>query len=217
MRRDRRNDAAAIKKYRDRIRGDVDELKNWVLHPDNKSVVNHIPDALKDTVLPFLSSINFVSKQQLKGGSATAADKAFMQQLRRLESVMDKTVDVDEMYSNYTDLPPDFMQNLRDFIKAAQSIADNSNGEFIINQMTADELRKLSKVVRALKTYIKKFNYFHVNAMFKHVYDAGENSIEFLSHLNSAENTGTVSEFLLWQQMRPAYAFERFGDKVKSL
>ena len=210
--RDRRNDAAAVKKYRDRIRGDVDELKNWVLHPDNKSVVNHIPDALKDTVLPFLSSINFMSKQQLRGGSATVADNAFMQQLSRLESVMNKTVGVDEMYSNYTDLPPDFMQNLRDFIEAAQSIANNSNGEFIINQMTADELRKLSKVVRALKTYIKKFNYFHVNAMFKHVYDAGENSIEFLSHLNPAENTGKVSEFLLWKQMRPAYAFERFGE-----
>ena len=210
--RDRRADAAAIKKYRERIRGDVDELKNWVLHPDNKSAVNHIPDALKDTVLPFLSSINFVSKQQLRGGSATAADKAFMQQLRRLESVMEKTVDVDEMYSNYTDLPPDFMRNLHDFIRAAQSIADNSNGEFIINQMTAEELKKLSKVVRALKSYIKKFNYFHVNAMFKHVYEAGESSIEFLAHLNPAENTGAVSEFLLWQQMRPAYAFERFGE-----
>ena len=215
--RDRRNNAAAIKKYRDRIRGDVDDLKNWVLHPDNKSLVNHIPDALKETVLPFLSSINFVSKQQLRGGGATVADKAFMQQLRKLEAVMAKTVDLDEMYSNYTDLPPDFMQKLRDFIRAAQSIADNSNGEFIINQMTAEELKKLSEVVRTLKTYIKKFNSFHVNAMFRHVYEAGDDSIHFLSLLKPAENTGAVSEFLLWQQMRPAYAFERFGEGGKAI
>ena len=215
--RDRRDNAAAIKKYRDRIRGDVDELTNWVLHPDNKSVVKHIPDALKSTVIPFLSSINFMSKRQLKGGNATVADKAFMEQLRRLEKVMQNTADVDEMYSNYTDLPPDFMKNLHGFMDTAQGIVDNSNGEFVINQMTAAELQELSKVVRTLKKYIMQMNRFHVNAMFQHVYEAGDNSIDFLGQLKPAENTGTVSQFLLWQQMRPAYAFERFGEGGKAI
>ena len=210
--RDRRNNADAIKKYRDRIRGDVDELTNWVLHPDNKNVVKHIPDALKNTVVPFLSSINFMSKRSLAGGNSTVADKAFMEQLRRLEKVMENTVDIDEMYSNYNDLPPDFMKNLRSFINTAQAIVDKNSGEFIINQMTSDELKELSKVVRTLKKYIMQMNRFHVNAMFQHVHEAGENSIDFLTQLKPAENTGTVSQFLLWQQMRPAYAFERFGE-----
>ena len=210
--RDRRNNADAIKKYRDRLRGDVDELSNWVLHPDNKNVVKHIPDALKNTVLPFLSSINFMSKRSLAGGNHTQADKAFMEQARRLAKVMENTVDIDDMYSNYTDLPPDFMKNLRNFIDTAQEIVDSNSGDFIINQMTAEELQKLSKVVRTLKKYIMTMNRFHVNQMFKHVYDAGENSIDFLAELKPAENTGAVSQFLLWQQMRPAYAFERFGE-----
>ena len=210
--RDRRNNADAIKKYRDRLRGDVDELTNWMLHPDNKSTVKHIPDALKNTVIPFLSSINFMSKRQLNGGNATAADKAFMDQLRRLEKVMENTVDIDDMYSGYTDLPPDFTKNLRNFIDTAQNIVDSNSGEFVINQMTSQELQELSKVVRTLKKYIMQMNRFHVNAMFKHVYDAGENSIDFMVKLKPAENTGTVSQFLLWQQMRPAYAFERFGE-----
>ena len=210
--RDRRNDADAIKKYRDRLRGDVDELTNWVLHPDNKNVVKHIPDALKNTVIPFLSSINFMSKRSLAGGNHTQADKAFMEQTRRLAKVMENTIDIDEMYSNYTDLPPDFMKNLRSFMDTAQEIIDSNSGDFIINQMTAEELQKLSKVVRTLKKYIMTMNRFHVNSMFKHVDEAGENSIDFLAELNPAENTGAVSQFLLWQQIRPAYAFERFGD-----
>ena len=210
--RDRRNNADAIKKYRDRLKGDVDELTNWVLHPDNKSVVKHIPDALKNTVLPFLSSINFMSKRSLAGGNSTAADKAFMEQLRRLEKVMGNTVDVDDMYSNYTDLPPDFMKNLHNFINTAQQIVDNNSGEFIINQMTSEELRELSKVVRTLKKYIMQMNRFHVNAMFQHVHEAGENSIDFLGEMKPAEHTGGISKFLLWDQMRPAYAFERFGE-----
>ena len=210
--RDRRNNADAIKKYRDRLRGDVDELTNWVLHPDNKNVVKHIPDALKNTVIPFLSSINFESKRSLAGGNPTVADKAMMEQARRLAKVMENTVDVDEMYANYTDLPPDFMTNLRSFMDTAQEIIDNNSGEFVINQMTAEELQKLSKVVRTLKKYIMQMNRFHVNSMFKHVYDAGNNSIDFMAEMKPAENTGTVSQFLLWQQMRPAYAFERFGE-----
>ena len=210
--RDRRNNADAIKKYRDRIRGDVDELTNWVLHPDNKNVVKHIPDALKNTVIPFLSSINFMSKRSLGGGNHTAADKAFMEQLRRMEKVMDSTTELDEMYSNYTDLPPDFMKNLHRFIDTAQGIVDSNSGDFIINQMTSEELQELSKVVRTLKKYIMQMNRFHVNAMFQHVYEAGDNSIDFLGQMKPAEKTGGVSQFLLWQQMRPAYAFERFGD-----
>ena len=210
--RDRRNNADAIKKYRDRLRGDVDELTNWVLHPDNKNVVKHIPDALKNTVLPFLSSINFMSKRSLAGGNHTQADKALMEQTRRLAKVMENTVDIDEMYSNYTDLPPDFMKNLRSFMDTAQAIVDSNSGDFIINQMTAEELQKLSKVVRTLKKYIMQMNRFHVNSMFRHVYEAGENSIDFMAPLKPAENTGAISNFVLWQQMRPAYAFERFGD-----
>ena len=210
--RDRRNNADAIKKYRDRIRGDVDELTNWVLHPDNKSTVKHIPDALKNTVIPFLNSINFESKRSLAGGNATVADKAMMEQARRLAKVMENTVDVDEMYTNYTDLPPDFMKNLHNFIDTAQQIVDSNSGDFIINQMSSEELRELSKVVRTLKKYIMQMNRFHVNSMFRHVHEAGENSIDFLDELKPAENTGSVSQFLLWQQMRPAYAFERFGQ-----
>lgn len=210
--RDRRNNSDAIKKYRDRLRGDVDELTNWVLHPDNKTTVKHIPDALKNTVIPFLRSINFESKRSLGGGNPTVADKAMMEQARRLAKVMENTTDVDEMYANYTDLPPDFMTNLRSFMDTAQEIIDNNSGEFVINQMTAEELEKLSKVVRTLKKYIMQMNRFHVNAMFKHVYDAGNNSIDFMAEMKPAENTGLVSQFLLWQQMRPAYAFERFGE-----
>ena len=215
--RERRNDAAAIKKYRDRLRGDVNELTNWILHPDNKSAVKHIPDALKETVIPFLSSINFMSKRSLAGGDHTQADKAFMEQTRRLAKVMENSADIDEMYSNYTDLPPDFMQNLRNFMDAAQSIVDSNSGDFIINQMTAEELRQLSKVVRTLKKYIMMFNRFHVNAMYQHVSDASENSIDFMGQLKPAKNTGGVSQFLLWQQMRPAYAFERFGEGGKAI
>lgn len=210
--RDRRNNAEAIKKYRDRVRADVTELTNWVLHPNNKDAVKHIPDALKNTVIPFLSSINFMSKRSLNGGNATVADKAFMKQLESLQAALKQNQDLYGVYSGYNDLPPDFMDNLDNFIKSTQALVDNNSGEFVINQMTSEELRELSKVVRTLKKYIMQINRFHNNAMYQHVYEAGDSSIDFLKGLDRAGiHTGEFSNFVFWQQIRPAYAFERFG------
>lgn len=210
--RDRRNDAEAIRKYRERLKADVDELTGWIVRPDNKNVVKHIPDAVKTSVIPFLQSIDFTSKRQLRGGEATEADKAFMEKLRRLESFMDGALDLDDMYEAYSDLPPDFLTRLHRFATNTQELIDSSGGgEFVVNRMTSQELKELSGIVRELKKYIMDMNRFHVNAVFKHVYEAGDSSIDYLSQMKAAQNTGAVSEFLLWQQMRPAYAFERFG------
>ena len=210
--RDRRKNADNIKKYRERIRGDVDELTNWIIGPNNKDIAKHVPDVLKNSVIPFLSSINFMSKRSLKGGDATVSDKEFLKRLDALKSAIKINIDVYGMYSGYNDLPADFMESLENFRKSAQSLLEKSAGEFIINQMTSDELKDLSKVVRTLKKYIMQINRFHNNSMFQHVYEAGDDSIEFLKELdNASDRTGSVSNFLFWQQIRPAYAFERFG------
>jgi N12 class adenine-specific DNA methylase len=216
--RDRRNNAAAIKKYRDRLRGDVDELSNWILKPDNKDIVKHVPDVLKNTVIPFLGSINFMSKRSLKGGNATASDKEFVRRLASLKAAIKTNIDIQGMYSGYNDLPSDFMDRLDMFIKSASDLVEKAQGEFIINQMTSEELKELSQIVRTLKKYIIQLNRFHNNAMYRHVYEAGDNSIDELKQLsNAGAKTGSLSNALFWQQIRPSYAFERFGDGGKAI
>ena len=210
--RDRRNNADAIKKYRTRLKKDVDELTSWVLHPNNKDVVKHIPEVLKSSVIPFLTSVDFTSKKQLRGGDATKADREFMKRLKGLQAALDQKQNADQLYADYTDLPPDFMEKLNMLIEAAREIVDKNTGEFVVNQMTSAELKALSEVVRNLKAFIQNFNRFHYNAMFRHVFEAGDNSIEFMGQMKPAEHTGGISKFLLWEQMRPAYAFERFGE-----
>ena len=216
--RDRRNNADAIKKYRDRLKKDVNDLTNWVLHPNNKDVVKHIPDVLKSSVIPFLSSIDFTSKKQLRGGDATKADKEFMKRLNGLKAALKPGQSIDGLYGDYSDLPPNFMDRLQMLIDSAQAIVDSKSGEFVVNKMTSQELRELSHVVRTLKTYIQQFNRFHENAMYQHVSEAGDNTISELGQMdNAGPHTGGISNFVFWQQMRPAYAWERFGEGGKAI
>lgn len=216
--RQRRNEAAAIKKYRDRIRKDVDNLSKWILHPNNKNVMQHVPDALKSSVVPFLTSIDFSSKRKLSGGEATQADKKFVKQLNAVKNAVRTNIEVEGLYSGYNDLPPNFMDRLQTFIDSAQALVDNGCGELLINRMTAAELKELSELVRLLKRYIMDFNRFHANAMYSHVYEAAEDTIGELARMKDAgPYTGGVSNFLFWKQIRPAYAFERFGKGGKAI
>ena len=54
--------------------------------------------------------------------------------------------------------------------------------------------------------------------MFQNVHEAGNNTINALETMGDAgPHTGGVSNFVFWQQMRPAYAFERFGNGGKAI
>ena len=209
---DRNKNAAAIKKYRERIKTDVEELTTWVLKPNNKDIVKHIPDVLKDSVIPFLSSIDFTSKRQLRGGEATKADVEFVKRLNGLKAALKQNIDVYGLYSGYNDLPANFMDRLQTLIDTVQMLTNKNSGEFVVNQMTSEELKELSNVVKVIKAHITQFNKFHANAMFQHVYEAGDNTIDALSTMESDNGkSGRASNFVFWQQIRPAFAFERFG------
>ena len=215
--RDRRNNAAAIKKYRQRIQKDVNTITGWALNPSGKDILKHIPEALKETVIPFLTSIDFTSKRQLDGGKATLADKAFIERLENLRSILTPNMDTEQLYSEY-DLPPNFLKRLDSFIKAAQSLTGSNDGTYLINKMTSEELKNLADIVSNLKVLISNVNKFHANAMFHHVHEAGDSTISTLAAMkpDSGKNGG-MKNFLFWEQIRPAYAFERFGEGGKAI
>ena len=215
---DRAKNAAAIKKYRERIKADVDDLTSWVLSPNNKDITKHVPDVIKNSVIPFLKSIDFTSKQQLRGGDATKADAELVKRLSGLEAALKENIETEGLYSGYADLPPYFMERLNDFIRLVRELTEKKSGEYVINKMTSEELKELAGVVKVLKAYVTQMNKFHANAMFAHVWEAGDSTIDALSEMgNNGGEANAASNFVFWQQIRPAYAFERFGEGGRAI
>ena len=216
--RDRRNNAAVIRKYREQLKTDVDELTQWILKPSNKDSLKHIPEVVKGSVIPFLSSIDFTSDRALRGGNATKEDQRFLDRLNALHAALKPQQDAEGLYSDYSDLPPNFLDKLNDFIKTVSELTRQSSNELVVNRMTAEEVKTLRDLVRTLKTFIKNFNRFHANAIFHHVHEAGDSTISTLSEMSDAgKSSGQISNFVFWQQIRPAYAFERFGEGGKAI
>lgn len=215
--RDRRNEAADIKKYRSRLMTDIGDLMNYMTKPDFKSSTSHIPDALKNPIIDFLNSIDFSSKRKLGGGKATKADIAFASRLSKLRRALNNTKDLYGMYSGTIDLPEDFMERYDEMVDSVMKLTSQPGEERAVMRMSSAELKNLSELVRSLKTAVKRFNTFHQNNFFKHVTDAADNTIGYLDSLPRDEKSGVISDYAFWKMMRPAYAFERFGKGGKSI
>lgn len=211
-----RIETAEKNKYKNRIQTDIDDLTDWILNPSNKTTVNRVPDAIKQPVIEFIDSINFFSKRFLEKGEYTIKDKAMLKKLTALRKSLAENQKLDELYSSYTDLPPDFIDMLDAAIQPIQELIAESDGQdFVLNRMESKDLKNLSEIVSKLKKYVKEFNQFHANAMYKHVYEAGDNSVDTMAKMGSATAKRAAvkgaNNFVYWKNMRPAYAFERFG------
>ena len=215
--RDRRNEAADIKKYRSRLMTDIGDLMDYMTKPDFKSSTSHIPDALKNPIIDFLNSIDFSSKRKLGGGEATKADIAFASRLSKLRRALNNTKDLYGMYSGTIDLPDDFMERYDEMVDSVMKLTSQTGEERAVMRMSSTELKNLSELVRSLKTAVKRFNTFHQNNFFKHVTDAADDTIGYLDSLPRDEKSGVISDYAFWKMMRPAYAFERFGEGGKSI
>lgn len=214
-RRNRRNEAANARKYRQQITKNAKTLMDWITNPSNKDVMKHVPDVLKDSVIPLLNQIDFTSKQQLNGKEATKADLEFAKRLKKVKSVLDKDISAAELNSGYYDFSPQFREKLDSVVAEVRVLAENSSGEFVLNRMSAKDLKDLAEVIHELKQLIQNYNRLHNNALFENAYEAGGSTIHEMSQYQNAPDRGKAGEaahrFLLWKQIRPIHGWERLG------
>lgn len=217
--REARNESASLKKYRARVLKEAETLREMLMNPSNKNVLKRVPGAIQKTVADFIGAIDFTSKQALRGGAATQADQRIMSQMRAMRDAIKDNIDLQGEYSGYADLPPDFMDSFQKQIDRMQELVNQSGGDYVINKMSAAELRELAHTLRDIRRYIQDMNRFHENAMFQHAYDAGEDTIADLEAKGKARrlrNNGAYN-FLAWQYMRPVDGLERLGRGGKSI
>lgn len=217
--REKRDTSEATKKYRERVRAQVMEFAKFMTSPSNKDIRKHVPAELQKSVVDFLESINLASKTALRTGGleTTKADDKYLKTMKKLKAAIKQNVDSSGLYSGFADLPEDFMENFDAMIERAEELMQRNSGEFVVNQMSAKDLKELSRVLKVLKQHIQTMNVFHNNAMFQHVDEAGESSIEHLGKFRKSRAGGTAYKFLRFDYMRPSMAFDHFGEGGRSI
>ena len=218
----KRKETAEKNRYKAQIEKNVKTLSDWLLKPDHKNALKHISGELQSTVRDFIASIDFTSARQLGGGAATAKDMRYLSNLERLHRyITDKNVGEDR-YSGYLDLPPNFETELGNFIHEVNALARKNSG-YTINDMTVEQLKELSDIVKTMKKTITDMNRMYQNRTFQHAYDAGASDVATLKGYvrtkafttNLAANR--LDQTVMWEQSRPAHVFKRFGKGGESI
>ena len=212
--REREKEAVAVKKYRNRILSDRNDLIEWLNHPMDKNVTKHVNENVKDVVIDFLLSIDPSSVQKIKRGVATRADLKHDEQARKLLAMLNN-LDEETRYSGEYDLPLNFESRLKGHIETVTKLA-GGQGDMVLNSMNSEELKELSVLTANLKTALKTMNKFHANAMFAHVTAAGDNTVNHLKALHDSDGNA-FENFTMWKSIRPDYVWSRFGEGGRSI
>ena len=218
----KRKETAEKSRYKKQIEKNVKTLSDWLLKPDHKNALKHIPGELQSTVRDFIASINFTSARQLGGGAATQKDMRYLSNLERLHRYITDSNVGEDRYSGYLDLPPNFDVELGNFIHEVNALARKNSG-YTINDMTVEQLKELSDIVKTMKKTITDMNRMYQNKTFQHAYDAGAADVETLKGyvktkaFTSNLATNRLDQTVMWEQSRPAHVFKRFGKGGESI
>ena len=198
----------------------LDTVK-WISHPAKTAV--KCPDILKQPYADFLNSIDMSSERLAKGGDPTKNDLRLANAMGSLATALDKIMSSQDptqdtaavLDAGYLDLPANFVQKLRDMTEDVKAMM--IEGEYVVNAMTAEEIRKLSQMIRTLNHAIKEVSTLYANLRFANVEMLGDESMAFMDAIGEIQKTSGTKDFVQWENALPYYAFKRFGKGGESI
>lgn len=217
---EKRRENASVKKYRDRVFDKVNTLENWFRKNTDKE---HIPEALKEPLLAFLSSIDLTSKQQLKGKGPTQRDIQYTDALQKIKDIVDNQAKYlnDPDNANgldvYLDIPNGFDQSIKDHIDSVKSILSGTDLDMSgpVVMMSSDQLKDLDFILTVLTNSIKKINQYITESHFASVMEGARDSNAYMKELGKSRDKTMIGDnaerFTVWSNTLPYYAFKRFG------
>ena len=206
---------------REKLNKLVLDTAKWISYPAKADV--KCPDILKQPYTDFLNSIDLSSKRVANGGDPTKNDLrlanamgSLATALDRIMTAQDPTQDSDKILdTGYLDLPADFVQKLRDMTENIKAMM--VEGDYVVNNMTASEVRQLSQMIRTLNHAIKTMSKLYANLRFANIEALGFDTMEFMDALGEIEKTSDMKGFVQWDNALPYYAFKRFGKGGESV
>ena len=198
----------------------LDTVK-WISYPAKTDV--KCPDILKQPYADFLNGIDLSSKRVANGGDPTKNDLRLANAMGSLATALDRIMtaqdpsqDSDKVLdTGYLDLPADFVQKLRDMTESIKGMM--VEGDYVVNNMTAAEVRQMSQMIRTLNHAIKTMSKLYANLRFSNIEELGFDTMEFMDALGEIEKTGGMKDFVEWDNALPYYAFKRFGKGGESV
>lgn len=197
------------------------DTAKWVSYPAKDAV--KCPDIIRAPYAEFLSSIDLTSKRALNGGEPTKNDLRVASAMDSLAKAIEKKLGTQSpdtetetvLDTGYLDLPVHFVENLKELAESLKKrmVTDGH----IVNSMTSEEVKELTKFIRTLNHSIKEMSTLYANMRFARVEQLGNDSMVFLKDLGEYKKSNSIVDFVTWDNALPYYTFKRFGVAGESV
>lgn len=180
----------------------------------------HVPEALKDSVAEFITSIDFVSERANPDSNATMAWRESLNQMYR--KLSDRNAAVEGNYEDIFNALMDQADGNKSTLLSDMSDFINANENVRITDMNANQLKQLDELITRLKRTITTVNQLYVNKRTNDARRLGADTIAELDQKNDkklhANRTVQAVENLLDVNMMDARSyFYRLGDTAGSI
>lgn len=200
-------------------------LSKWMIDNSKKS---HVPDVMKPIVRNFLDAIDFSSKQLLGISGAEEARYTPTKKDLRLEKALSKVhrMMLDSNNGLKSDkgdylgafFPEDLVQEIGALVERVEDFIPNTtSGEYVLNQMSVEDLRTLDYLVSVLKNSVTNMNKFFVAKHNEGIADLAMDGMEYRNKLGVGKEYGEkslmrkIQKTLNWNNVNPFFAFKRYG------
>lgn len=199
-----------VQKQRKHVEENAKKLMKILAHP-TKDV--HVPMELQKPLQEFLDSIDFTSRRQASGGTATIKDIAYREALADVRDVIASQITAltNEKDGVFTlDVPADFTQQINDHIKAvkdaAKGLDTNTNR---IYEMSSAELKDLSYLLGVINKAVRDIDKLHMQGEKARTSGYAKETVQEME--NRKPIKGEDGNKYLWGNSTPWYAFHRYG------
>ena len=206
-----------IKKIEQRAKGLQEALTK-------NSKDKHIPEPFKKVVSDLITSIDFSSKRSLAGKGETKKDLRFavamknMSDSLNLQGIEGSKGDIQKFITE-CDLGEEFIQKFSEEAKKINAIAlkFGSQDEYVLNRMSAEDLKEVNSLLYRLSNAISKSNQLIGNSLTNNMNQLGQQFIKDAKEFDIAKKKGRVAQLLDLRNTLPYYAFKRMGKVGMSL
>jgi len=180
----------------------------------------HVPEALKDSVAKFITSIDFVSERANPDSTATMVWRESLNQMYR--KLSDRNAAVEGNYEDIFNALMDQADGNKSTLLSDMSDFINANENVRITDMNANHLKQLDELITRLKRTITTVNQLYVNKRTNDARKLGADTIAELEQKKDkklhANRTVQAVENLLDVNMMDARSyFYRLGDTAGSI
>ena len=199
-----------VQKQRKHVEEKSKDLMNMLAHP-TKDV--HVPIELQQPLQEFLDSIDFTSRRQARGGTATIKDIAYREALAEVRNAVASQVTAWQDAENGVfelDIPVDFKERIDAHIKAvkdaAKGLDTNTNRVY---EMSSAELKDLSYILGVINKAVRDIDKMHMQG------ERARNSVLAKDTMQEMQRRkpikGEQGSKFMWNNYIPFHAFRRYG------